>query len=136
MDILQLSTVTPDTAEARLEPQCVPGFSRTFHSWQGVTGQHYLHRVYTLIGCPAVPPSNYLLVARLPDGTKRVLYVGCAGNDAPSLNLAEIRHRGATLGAAEVHVHSTVGSEAERIAIQEDLQVSLGDAPTAAAKTA
>ncbi|MCZ7596206.1 MAG: hypothetical protein M5U16_15945 [Hyphomicrobium sp.] len=35
----------------------------------------------------------------------RALSVGRVNNDAPSLNLAEIRQRGAELAADEIHVH-------------------------------
>jgi hypothetical protein len=38
------------------------------------------------------------------------------------LNLAEVRHRAAKLGASEVHVHLIADSEAERMLIEMDLQ--------------
>ena len=54
---------------------------------------------------PAASPGNYVLVRRDADGRRTVLSIGRVTHDAPSLNLAEIRQRGAELGANEVHVH-------------------------------
>src|SRR5581483_4838598 len=34
----------------------------SFHYWRGASGKPYLHLVYSLLGCPAVPRANYVLV--------------------------------------------------------------------------
>ncbi len=58
-----------------------------------------------------------------------MLHVGRTTHDAQSLNLADIRHRGAKLGANEVHVHMLARSEAERGVIEMDLRTGLGLGP-------
>jgi hypothetical protein len=76
-----------------------------FHFWSGASGRRYVHTIYSLVDCPAVPAGNYILVHRDAEGRRLVLAIGRVGNAAASLNLAEIRRRGAELGANEVHVH-------------------------------
>src|SRR4029077_8353939 len=39
-------------------------FAQAFHYWRGASGRRYLHSVYSLIGCPALPRANYILVRR------------------------------------------------------------------------
>lgn len=97
-----------------------------FCFWQGASGERYVHHVYSLIGCPQLPAANYALFARDADGTRTVLFIGRTAHAAQSLNLAEIRHRGAKLGANEVHVHMLARSEAERGVIEMDLRNGLG----------
>lgn len=111
------SEITTNSADA-------PKFDFCF--WPGATGERYVHHVYGLIDCPQVPAANYILFARDDDGSRRVLYVGVVGHDAPSLNLAEIRHRGAKLGAREVHVHMLAGTDGRRAAIEMDLRAAFG----------
>ena len=76
-----------------------------FHFWTGASGKRYVHTVYELLDCPALPSANYVLVRREAGARRKVLSIGRVGNTAASLNLAEIRRRGAELGADEVHVH-------------------------------
>jgi hypothetical protein len=76
-----------------------------FHFWTGASGKRYVHTVYELLECPALPAANYVLVRREPGARRQILSIGRVSNSAPSLNLAEIRQRGAELGADEVHVH-------------------------------
>lgn len=92
-----------------------------FYFWSGASGQRYVHSVHSLIECPDVPASNYILVHRNHDGQRTVLAVGQATNEAPSLNLAEIRRRGARLGANEVHVHLLAKSAVDRSIIELDI---------------
>ena len=76
-----------------------------FHFWTGASGKRYVHTVYELLDCPALPAANYVLVRREPGARRKVLSIGRVSNTAASLNLAEIRQRGAELAADEVHVH-------------------------------
>lgn len=73
--------------------------------WMGASGQKYVHSVFSLVECPEVSAANYVLVRRSSDGTIAECRVGRVDHDTPSLNLAEIRHKGAIFGATEVHVH-------------------------------
>ena len=97
-----------------------------FCFWQGATGERYVHHVYGLIDCPQVPAANYILFAREEDGSRRVVHIGVVEHEAPSLNLAEIRHRGAKLGAREVHVHMLADTKRRRAAIKMDLRSGIG----------
>ena len=77
-----------------------------FHFWTGASGKRYVHTVYELLDCPPLPAVNYVLVRRNAGGAPQGAFD--RPRDAtppPSLNLAEIRQRGAELGADEVHVH-------------------------------
>lgn len=76
-----------------------------FHFWTGASGKRYVHSVYDLLECPPMPAANYVLVRRNANGRAEALSIGRVNHAAPSLNLAEIRQRGAELGADEVHVH-------------------------------
>jgi len=73
--------------------------------WRGTSGHAYVHTVYTLAGCPPLPPAAILLVNKQASDQREILDVIGVGNAAPTLNLAEVRRRGAQLGANEVHVH-------------------------------
>jgi hypothetical protein len=57
-------------------------------------------------------------------GRRSVLRIGRTEHDAPSLNLAEIRHRGAKLGANEVHVHFLARSKHQRRDVEADLRAA------------
>ena len=95
------------------------------HVWAGASGQHYAHTVYGLLECPPLPQAVYLLVRRQQDGTLRVLYIASALSAAPTLNLARIRQRGATLGANEVHAHLPTGGADACRTIACDLRAGL-----------
>ena len=96
-------------------------FNHAFHYWRGRSGQRYLHTVYSLVGCPALPQANYILVRRDADGTREALAFGRTKDDAMSVNLAHLRHEGAKLGANEVHIHLLADTESERDQVETDL---------------
>jgi len=93
--------------------------------WRGASGRRYTHSVYSLIECPPLPKSVFLLVRRDADGLRTVLHVGAAASDAGSLNLAQVRQRGAQLGANEVHVHLQPRSDTARSLAAMDLRARL-----------
>jgi len=92
------------------------------HIWRGASGRRYAHTVSSLIECPPVPRAAYLLVRRDAGGNRTVLHIGHADHDAPTLNLARIRQRGATLGVNEVHVYALAGTDSERRLVICDLR--------------
>ena len=93
-----------------------------FHFWAGATGRRYVHTVYSLVECPALASGNYILVRRDGNGDRTVLAIGSALNDAASLNLADIRRRGAELGANEVHIHLLAGTSKASKLVEFDLR--------------
>ncbi len=95
-----------------------------FHFWSGASGKRYVHSVYDLFDCPEVPAANFLLVRRDGVGRRSVLAIGHLTNAAASLNLAEIRHRAARLGANEVHVHLLASTPQQRRGIELDLRAA------------
>ncbi len=104
--------------ESRDEPARVyseVGFPHTFHYWRGASGKPYLHVVYSLIDCPALPKANYILVRCQDDGSRVVLM-----DDAVSLNLAHLRHEGAN----EVHLHLLAHTAEARDAVEADLRLA------------
>jgi hypothetical protein len=96
-----------------------------FFFWRGATGERYVHTVFSLLDCPELPRSIYILVKRDANERRTVLHVGRADHEANSLNLAEMRFRGASVGANEVHVHFLVEGDRERRLVEFDLQSGL-----------
>lgn len=103
-------------------PDSAPELTDRFHFWSGASGRRYVHSVYSLVDCPEIPAANFLLVRRDATGRRAVLAIGHLTNGAGSLNLAEIRHRGARLGANEVHVHLLAPSAQQRRIVELDLR--------------
>jgi hypothetical protein len=56
-------------------------------------------------------------------------------SDAPTLNLAQVRQRGAQAGANEVHLHLGATSEAERRLVACDLRAGIFGSLADAANT-
>jgi hypothetical protein len=108
-------------------------FRQAFHYWRGASGKRYLHSVYSLIGCPALPRANYILVRRSDDGSREPLAIGQTKDEAVSLNLASLRHQGATLGANEVHIHLLAETDRQRGLVQADLAALRREAAIACA---
>ena len=102
-----------------------PVLEHDFKFWTGASGKRYVHTLYGLIDCPEVDNCNVLLVRRDADGRRQVMHVGRLEHDAPSLNLAEIRHLGATLGVNEVYVHLLAETSRQRSFVEIDLQAAL-----------
>jgi len=82
-----------------------PSGTTRYHFWCGASGERYVHTVHSLLECPEMPAANYILGRRRGDGQVETLAIGHVDTGSPSLNLAHIRHQGATLGASEVHLH-------------------------------
>lgn len=93
-----------------------------FQFWTGASGRRYVHTIYTLLDCPALSSANIVLVKRDDAGQRTVLDIGRLGINSPTLNLAEIRQRGASIGANEVHVHLLADSAREAQRIEFDLK--------------
>ena len=96
-------------------------FDQAFHYWRGASGRRYLHSVYTLIGCPALPRANYILVQRYEDGTRSALAFGQTRDSTATVNLAHLRHEGAKCGANEVHIHLLAEGADARASVDADL---------------
>ncbi|MBL8564364.1 MAG: hypothetical protein JNM89_01455 [Hyphomicrobiaceae bacterium] len=103
-----------------IEPQ--PDLMQRFLFWRGASGVRYVHTIYTLLDCPALSSGNYILVRREKDGGRTVLAINRLATASPSLNLAEVRHQGALLGANEVHVHLLAESGRDSQQIEFDLR--------------
>lgn len=93
-----------------------------FQFWTGASGRRYVHTIYSLLDCPALSAGNYILARRGENGQRTIVEIGYMSAAAPSLNLADIRQRGATLGANEVHVHLLAESPREALRIEFDLK--------------
>lgn len=113
------SVATTEPA-AQLEIGAEP--AQRFQFWTGASGKRYVHTIYSLIECPALPAGNYILVKRNEYGRRQVLTIGRTTHEAASLNLADIRQRGATLGANEVHVHLLAETAKQMQMIEFDLK--------------
>jgi hypothetical protein len=123
--ILSLAHVAERSAAPHAAAGCAIDDAARCQLWRGASGRRYVHTVYSLIECPPVPRATYLLVRRAADGSCRVLHIASGESDAPTLNLAHIRQRGATLGANEVHVHFLAETAGERRLVTCDLRAEL-----------
>lgn len=74
------------------------------HFWLDARGEQHIAAVHSLIQCPAMPAAVALLVRRDALGRREVRAVQHLDAAQPSLNLAQVRHNGACLGANEVHL--------------------------------
>lgn len=117
----------PGPAARKPEPRLV----ERFHFWSGASEKRYVHTVYGLIECPELSSGTYVLVRRDTAGRRSALAVGRLTHASPSLNLAEIRQRGATLGADEVHVHLLAATDHEMKLVEFDLRAGQLDAANA-----
>lgn len=98
------------------------------HFWRGASGRSYPHIVFGLVECPPVPAANYVMVRRERAGQATVLRIGHVRHEADSLNLAELRQIGATLGASEIHLHFTSdGAVANALQVEFDLEAGCRD---------
>ena len=95
--------------------------TQSFHYWRGASGTRYLHTVFPLVNCPLMPKVNYILVHCGPDGVRRPLDIGQTISDTDSLNLAQLRHKAARLGANEIHIHFLADTAVERHAAEIDM---------------
>lgn len=109
-------------AQSTSSRKALPTGKERFQFWTGASGARYVHTVYDLLTCPTLPASNYMLIKRETAGNPEILSIGQLKNSATSLNLAEVRRRGAELGATEVHVHLLANNASEAKKIQHDLQ--------------
>lgn len=102
-------------------------FDSAITFWRGTSGHPYVHSIYSLAGCPEMPPASVMFVRRCRTERGRVvLKVMCVEHDAPSLNRAEIRRFGAQLGATEVHLHFANGDRIARHTANFDLATRHG----------
>ena len=60
--------------------------------------------IFALIDCPAVPFGTRYKFVRVVKGVRTTIAIGRAQSKYASLNLANIRRRGARLGTTEVHL--------------------------------
>ncbi len=123
--IISLADYKARRAGPASQPAVIDGaadIAERFHFWNGASGRRYVHTIYSLVECPAIPSGNYILVHRDEEGRRLVLSIGRVGNAAASLNLAEIRRRGADLGANEVHVHLLAPNAKQSRLIETDLR--------------
>jgi hypothetical protein len=124
-DVMATRVVTLGRPQAAPEPGLPRRRPAPHQVWRGASGRDYVHYVYSLIECPPLPTAGYVLVRRDEHGRCRPLRVGIGQSGAPTLNLAQVRQRGAQAGANEVHVHSGATSEAERRLVACDLRAGL-----------
>ena len=100
--------------------------------WRGASGRCYPYAAYRLIECPPVTAATYVMVQRPEAGPAKVLRVGHVRHAAATLNLAELRHIGASVGADEIHLHFVAGEVADVLAVELDMKAARQDGMLAA----
>ena len=119
---LPLSRLRGASGRASRQPSVPLADPATLHFWRGASGRAYVHSVYPLYDCPPLPAATYVLVRRDGDGRAMALHVGQLCQEAPTLNLAQVRQQAATLGAQEVHVHLLAADHKSGLAVEQDLK--------------
>ena len=120
-----LPSIVRRSARPSLVRQCPANWistSERFRFWSGASGKRYVHSIYNLLECPELPQANFVLVRRDADGRRTVMAIGRLTNASMTLNLAELRQRGAQLGANEVHVHLLAAGPEQAKMIEFDLR--------------
>lgn len=131
--IIQLAEVRAlrqDRAHEVRSSKPEPRLIERFHFWSGASTKRYVHTVYSLLECPEMSSGTFVLVRRDDQGRRVALSFGRLTHASASLNLAEIRQRGAMLGANEVHIHLLAATDHEMKLVEFDLragQIALGD---------
>jgi hypothetical protein len=108
-----------------------PGFADRFWYWRGDSGREYIHSVYPLAACPALPGAVYVAVRR--EGDRRIGVA--AGYFSPfwCLNSDPARPQGLSdLDADEVHVHLLARDAAAASAIARDIAAAIAGQVAAA----
>jgi len=121
IELAEFRSHRPENVEVPPAADTTASEAARFCFWTGASGKRYVHTVYKLVDCPALPAGNYVLVRRGAKGRREILSVGRVTHSAPSLNLAEIRQRGAEIGADEVHVHLLAETPRLRKLVEFDL---------------
>lgn len=116
------------------QPKPEPRLIERFHFWSGATGKRYVHTVYSLWDCPELQSGAYILCRADTQGRREALATGRLTHRAASLNLAEIRQRGALLGANEVHVHLLATTDHDMKLVEFDIRTGQFAAGAGAAR--
>jgi hypothetical protein len=123
-DLFQHYAPKIERAREMLRPHNV--FDTAIVFWRGTSGHAYIHTIYSLRGCPELPAASVMLVHHSGYNRRVVLDVIAVDHEEPTLNLAEIRRTGATIGANEVHVHFASGNRDARHNAAFDLKARHG----------
>ncbi len=123
--IIQLAEIRAQRLAPALDvrgQKAEPRLIERFHFWSGASTKRYVHTVYNLLECPEVSSGTFVLVRCDDAGRRDALTIGRLSHASPSLNLAEIRQRGAMLGANEVHIHLLAATDHEMKLVEFDLR--------------
>jgi hypothetical protein len=97
------------------------GFGERFWYWRGVSGQSYIHSIYSLDSCPPLPGAVYVAVSRR-DGERRPVSVGrfpsaIEGRGFDPSACIELAHL-----VDEIHVHLLARDARSAEAVRSDLE--------------
>lgn len=90
-------------------------------TWHGLSDRRYTHTIYKLVGCPAPVTANWVLVRRSESGHFEALATGYTQSDVASVNLADIRHQAARIGATEVHLDQSFDGERDNARVASEI---------------
>ncbi|WP_373504158.1 hypothetical protein [Aestuariivirga sp.] len=80
------------------------GFGERFWYWRGVSGQSYIHSIYSRESCPPVAGAVFVAIQKV-DATRRAISVGRIpvwGENAPRSGCGDFFRN---IAADEIHVH-------------------------------
>jgi hypothetical protein len=109
-----------ESASAPLRALAGEALAARFRSWRGVSGRRYIFSVFDRQSCPAYEHVVAMIVARDPDGERRIMFIDDTGS-FPDLALAKAMMGIPAEPEVEFHVHLLATSRPERAAMIADL---------------
>jgi hypothetical protein len=109
-----------ESASAPLRALAGEALAARFRSWRGASGRRYIFSVFDRQSCPPYEHVVAMIVARDPDGERRIVFIDDTGC-FPDLALAKAVKGIAAEREVELHVHLLATSCTERAAMIADL---------------
>jgi hypothetical protein len=107
-------------ASAPLRALAGEALAARFRFWRGASGRRAIFSIFDRQSCPAYEHVVAMIVARDPDGERRIMFIGDTGC-FPELALARAAKEIPVASEIEFHFHLLATSRAERNAMIADL---------------
>jgi hypothetical protein len=107
-------------ASAPLRALAGEALAARFRFWRGASGRRAIFSIFDRQSCPAYEHVVAMIVARDPDGERRIMFIGDTGC-FPELALARAMKEIPVASEIEFHFHLLATSRAERNAMIADL---------------
>ena len=100
------------------------GFGERFWYWRGISGQSYIHSIYSREACPPLPGAVFVAV-RQAEGSRRAVAVGRFPADFEGRSFDLAAHAPVIRPGDEIHVHLLARDNEAAARVLGDLQHAL-----------